>query len=37
MERINKVIAEISKKVIGQELLIRDLLISLLCKGHILL
>ena len=37
MERINKVITEISKKVIGQERLVRDLLISLLCKGHILL
>jgi len=37
MERINKIITEISKKVIGQERLVRDLLVSLLCKGHILL
>ncbi|MDP2091226.1 MAG: MoxR family ATPase [Candidatus Gracilibacteria bacterium] len=37
MERINKVMAEISKKVIGQELLVRELLVCLLCKGHILL
>ena len=37
MERINKVIYEISKKVIGQDLLIRDLLICLLSRGHILL
>lgn len=37
MERINKVITEISKKVIWQDKLVRDLLISLLCKGHILL
>ena len=37
MERINKVIWEISKKVVWQNLLIRDLLICLLCKWHILL
>lgn len=37
MERINNVISEISKKVIGQDLLIRDLLVCLLCKWHILL
>lgn len=37
MERINKVILEISKKVIWQDNLIRDLLISLLCRWHILL
>ncbi|MDD2870676.1 MAG: MoxR family ATPase [Candidatus Gracilibacteria bacterium] len=37
MERISKVTSEISKKVIGQDGLIRDILICLLCKGHILL
>jgi len=37
MERIKKIIEEISKKVIWQDLLIRDLLVCLLCKGHILL
>ncbi len=37
MERINSVVSEISKKVIGQEWLIRDLLVCLLCKWHILL
>ncbi len=37
MERINRVINEISKKVIGQDKLIRDLLICLLSKWHILL
>ena len=37
MERINKVINEIWKKVIWQDKLIRDLLISLLSRWHILL
>lgn len=37
MERINKVVKEIWKKVIGQNLLIRDLLLCLLSKWHILL
>lgn len=37
MERISKVTSEISKKVIGQDGLIRDILICLLCKWHILL
>jgi len=37
MEKIKKVIDEISKKVIGQDRLIKDLLICFLCKGHILL
>lgn len=37
MERINKVILEISKKVVWQDKLVRDLLIALLCKWHILL
>ncbi len=37
MERINKVVVEIWKKVIGQNLLIRDLLLCLLSKWHILL
>ena len=37
MDRIKKVVDEISKKVIGQEDLIRDLLICFLCKWHILL
>lgn len=37
MERINKVLEEISKKIIGQDKLIRDLLIWLLSRGHILL
>jgi hypothetical protein len=32
MERIKKVIVEISKKVVGQDLLVRDLLICLLSK-----
>ncbi len=37
MERINKVTEEISKVVIWQGTLVRDLLIWLLCKWHILL
>ncbi len=37
MERIEKVIKEIWKKVVGQELLLRDMLVCLLCRGHILL
>ncbi|MFK7780641.1 MAG: MoxR family ATPase [Candidatus Gracilibacteria bacterium] len=37
MERINKVVAEIGKKIIGQDILIRDMLLCLLSKGHILL
>lgn len=37
MERINKVVKEISKRVIWQDKLIRDLLISLLSRWHILL
>lgn len=37
MERINNVISEIWKKVIGQRILIRDILICLLSKWHILL
>ncbi len=37
MERINRVMDEISKRVIGQDRLIKDLLICLLCKWHILL
>ncbi|MDD5770098.1 MAG: MoxR family ATPase [Candidatus Gracilibacteria bacterium] len=36
-EKINLVIAEIHKKVIGQDNLIKSLLIGLLTKGHILL
>ena len=37
MERINQTLSEISKVVIGQDRLIRDLLIGLLCKWHVLL
>jgi len=37
MERINNVRTEVSKKVVWQEMLIRDLLIWLLCKWHVLL
>jgi MoxR-like ATPase len=37
MERINKVVKEIWKKVVGQNILIRDILLCLLAKGHILL
>ncbi len=37
MENINNIRSEVSKKVVGQETLIRDLLIWLLCKGHVLL
>lgn len=37
MERINSVVKEIWKKVVGQNILIRDILLCLLAKGHILL
>ena len=37
MEIINKLIQEIAKKVIWQEILIRDLIICFLCRWHILL
>lgn len=37
MERINNVITEIWKKVIWQNLLIRDIILCLLSRGHILL
>ena len=36
-ELIEKVIAEVHKKIIGQENLVRDLIIGLLTWGHILL
>lgn len=37
MEKIKNIVTEINKKVVGQDQLIRDLLVCLLCKWHILL
>ena len=36
-EVIEKVIAEVHKKIVGQEVLVRDLIIGLLSGGHVLL
>jgi hypothetical protein len=32
MEKIKNIVTEINKKVVGQDQLIRDLLVCLLCK-----
>ena len=35
--KMNELYTEISKKVIGQKILVRDLLIALFSRGHVLI
>jgi len=36
-KKLHEVLAEVQKIIVGQDDLLRDILISLLCEGHILL